>query len=343
MIYYMHGDLLKSSVQALVNTVNCVGTMGKGIALSFKKCFPNNFKEYKLACDKKKIHPGTMFVYSMNSLFDTQYIINFPTKNHWREKSKLSYITEGLQDLAHVIKKNHISSIAIPPLGCGNGGLNWCEVKPLIEQYLGDLDCDIHVYEPCSNTSCYMYKEMNGKQASLLCAMNVYVQPQLGELSRLEVQKLAYFLQVLGVPLELNFVKGLCGPFSKQLSNVLTNFEYNYYIEDDVHDDSPETNEIKLNELKLAEAKRIVESDPDLVQAMSRLKNLIFRFETPYGLELLSTVHWITQEFPDLANNLDFITEKVRTWNHRKRVMFKAYHVKMAYKKLNEMQLIDMS
>lgn len=342
MIQYVHGDLLKSPAEALVNTVNCVGTMGKGIALSFKKRFPDNFKAYKLACNKKQVQPGVMFIYSMNNLFETRYIINFPTKNHWREKSKLSYITDGLQDLIRVIKEYQISSIAIPPLGCGNGGLKWSEVKPLIEQYLHDLNCDIYVYEPYSSNFYYMYKGMDEKQASLLCAMDAYAQPKLGNLSRLEIQKLAYFLQVLGEPLGLKFVKGLCGPFSKQLNNVLKNFEYNYYIEDDVHDDSPETDEIKVNELKLTEAKHIVESNAALMQIISRLKKLIFRFETPYGLELLATVHWVTQEFPNSANNLDFITEKVRTWNNRKRVMFKEYHVKMAYKKLNEMQLINM-
>lgn len=149
MLHYVHGDLFQSGAEALVNAVNCVGVMGKGIALSFKTRFPENFAAYKLACYRRQVRPGKMFVFQTNDLFgNPRIIINFPTKRHWREKSELWYINDGLQDLIKVIDKYHIRSLALPPLGCGNGGLDWYDVKPLIERYLGTASCDVYVYEP---------------------------------------------------------------------------------------------------------------------------------------------------------------------------------------------------
>lgn len=148
MIYYTSGDLLESDCEALVNTVNCVGVMGKGIALQFKKRFPDMFRQYKKDCVDGLVYPGHMHVYKTNELIPIQYIINFPTKNHWRQKSEMSYIVEGLEDLVRVINHYDISSIAIPMLGCGNGGLNWHDVRLLIEEHLGDIDCSVYIYGP---------------------------------------------------------------------------------------------------------------------------------------------------------------------------------------------------
>lgn len=143
------GNLLSENVEALTNTVNCVGIMGKGIALQFKQAYPENFKEYKKACDKKEVAIGKMFVFKLEQLIGIKYIINFSTKNHWKERSRLKYIINGLDDLVEVIKKYNIKSIAIPPLGCGNGGLNWNDVKPLITRKLGHLsDVRIVIFEP---------------------------------------------------------------------------------------------------------------------------------------------------------------------------------------------------
>jgi O-acetyl-ADP-ribose deacetylase (regulator of RNase III) len=132
--------------------VNCVGIMGKGIALQFKQAYPDNFKAYEKACDHNEITTGKMFVYSTGALFGVKYIINFPTKKHWKENSKINYIREGLDDLIQVIKKNDIKSIALPPLGCGNGGLNWNEVKPIIFEKLSKLpDLQVFIYEPAGS------------------------------------------------------------------------------------------------------------------------------------------------------------------------------------------------
>ncbi|HPO08475.1 MAG TPA: macro domain-containing protein, partial [bacterium] len=149
MIEILRGNLLDADVEALVNTVNTVGVMGKGIALQFRQAFPENFDAYKRACDRKEVEPGKMFVYNTDSLLNPRFIINFPTKRHWRGRSRMQDIEEGLRDLVRVIESNHIRSIALPPLGCGNGGLNWDEVRDRIQKALEDLgDVRILLFEP---------------------------------------------------------------------------------------------------------------------------------------------------------------------------------------------------
>ena len=149
MIHFKTGDLLAEEAEALVNTVNCVGVMGKGIALDFKKTYPSNFRDYAAACKRGEIQPGHMHIFETNNLVNPHYIVNFPTKRHWRDPSRIMDIDSGLSDLARVIADCKIESIALPALGCGLGGLNWLDVKPLIENVLGDLEAvDIVVFEP---------------------------------------------------------------------------------------------------------------------------------------------------------------------------------------------------
>lgn len=149
MIHYTTGNLLEADVEALVNTVNTVGVMGKGIALMFKEAFPANFKEYEAACKSAKVKVGCMFVTQPKDLMGPRWIINFPTKEHWRRKSRLEWIDEGLVDLERVILEKGIRSIAVPPLGTGNGGLDWSVVKPRIEKALSPLEeVEVLVFEP---------------------------------------------------------------------------------------------------------------------------------------------------------------------------------------------------
>jgi O-acetyl-ADP-ribose deacetylase (regulator of RNase III) len=149
MIEFTKGNLLEANVDALVNTVNTVGVMGKGVALMFKEAFPDNFKAYEKACKHKEIRVGKMFVTERQNFIGPKWIINFPTKQHWRNPSKIEWIEEGLEDLKRTIIENNIRSLAIPPLGSGNGGLEWANVRPRIEAALGDLrDVQIVVYEP---------------------------------------------------------------------------------------------------------------------------------------------------------------------------------------------------
>ena len=149
MIRYTTGNLLDAPVEALVNTVNTVGVMGKGIALMFKERFPKNMAAYSQACKASQVATGRMFVTETGELMGARWIINFPTKQHWRDKSKIEWIEEGLKDLRKVIINYEIKSIAIPALGAGLGGLDWEEVKSAIEDALIDLEgVNILVYEP---------------------------------------------------------------------------------------------------------------------------------------------------------------------------------------------------
>lgn len=147
MIIYKQGNLFEDEAEAFVNAVNLVGVMGAGIALQFKKRYPEMFKDYKKQCKAGKLALGTMHVYKRKEE-NPKYIINFPTLYHWKDKSKLKDIKQGLEDLLTVVKKKKIKSIAIPALGCGVGGLEWREVKQVIENTFKDSKVQVHLYEP---------------------------------------------------------------------------------------------------------------------------------------------------------------------------------------------------
>lgn len=142
-------DILQADVEALVNAVNCVGIMGRGIALQFKETFPANFKAYAAACARKEVQPGRMFVFETGFFGNPKYIVNFPTKQHWRDKSRIEDIEAGLEVLVREIRSRDIRSIAVPPLGSGLGGLDWRLVRPCIEAALGTLgDVRTVIFEP---------------------------------------------------------------------------------------------------------------------------------------------------------------------------------------------------
>lgn len=143
MIKYIKGDLFSSPAQVLVNTVNLDGVMGKGLALQFKKLYPDMFQQYQSFCENKILEIGKLWLYKT----DKKWILNFPTKDHWRNPSKIEYIEKGLQKFVSTYKDKGITSIAFPKLGCGNGGLDWAEVKPIMNNYLKNLPIDIYVYE----------------------------------------------------------------------------------------------------------------------------------------------------------------------------------------------------
>lgn len=147
MIQYKRGNLFEDGAEAFVNAVNTVGIMGAGIALQFKQRYPDMYKQYKLDCAEGKVQLGKMHVFVRTEDYP-RYIINFPTLHHWQDQSKLTDIEAGLHDLVQVVKEHKITSIAIPPLGCGIGGLNWDDVKQLVENAFKDEDVHVHLYEP---------------------------------------------------------------------------------------------------------------------------------------------------------------------------------------------------
>lgn len=219
MISYVKGDILEAHTEALVNTVNSVGVMGRGVALQFKRAFPGNFKAYETACKRGEVQPGRMFVYETGEL-SPSYIINFPTKVHWRGKSRVEYIESGLEALVEEIKERNIRSIAIPPLGSGLGGLEWAEVRPLIERAIAEIpDLDALVYEPVgapARTRARTASErpqMTAGRAALAALMARYLAGLLDPaINLLEVHKLMYFLQAAGEPLAPSVQEGVVRP-----------------------------------------------------------------------------------------------------------------------------------
>ena len=238
MMRFVQGNLLEAPVEALVNTVNTVGVMGKGIALMFKEAFPANFRAYEDACKRHEIKIGRMFVTETGALSGPKWIINFPTKKHWRQPSKLEWITEGLGDLKRVIEQKHIHSVALPPLGSGNGGLNWSDVREEVERVLGDLEnVEVVVYEPIEKYQNVAKRTGVEKltPARALVAEMIRRYWVLGiECTYLEVQKLGWFLersiQSLGIddPLKLEFVADKYGPYSDRLRHLLNNLDGTY-------------------------------------------------------------------------------------------------------------------
>ncbi|MRX56731.1 Appr-1-p processing protein [Bacillus idriensis] len=330
MIHYTKGNLLEADVEALVNTVNTVGVMGKGIALQFKQAFPQNFKEYKKSCDQKLLKPGDMLTVSVSMIQNPKYIINFPTKRHWKNKSKIEDVESGLVALAQEISDLGIKSIAVPPLGCGNGGLNWKDVKPLIEKHLEKLkDVDIHVYEPGGAPKQDEMKigttkpNMTKSRALFISAINEYMAPGY-KLSLLEIQKIGYFLQELGEPLRLDYKKYIYGPYAENLNHVLLRIE-GHYIRG--YGDRSKDAEIYLLPGAVEEANSFLSEDPVGQETLKKVSELIRGFETPYGMELLSTVHWLIKEDKDLINSPETVVKKVQSWNSRKKRLFRNDHI----------------
>ncbi|WP_041432527.1 type II toxin-antitoxin system antitoxin DNA ADP-ribosyl glycohydrolase DarG [Thiobacillus denitrificans] len=334
------GDLLRQDdVDAIVNTVNCVGVMGKGIALQFKNKWPANYSAYEAACKAKQVRPGTMFVFDSGGLVKPNYIINFPTKDHWRGKSRVEFIRDGLVDLVAQVKRLGIRSIAIPPLGCGNGGLEWDEVRPLIEQAFAVLpDVEVRLFAPAGAPDPKSMEvktsrpKMTAGRAAILKVLDTYRSLEYG-LSRIEVQKLAYFLQEAGESLSLSFVKNQYGPYSDQLRHALNRMEGHFIrgLGDGVVDA-----EIEPLEDALAEAEQYVSASGHaaLARHVERVANLIEGFQTPYGMELLATVHWVATHEPT-AHSFDQVVSAVHAWNERKARIMQPAHVRAAWSRLD--------
>ncbi|MET3683420.1 O-acetyl-ADP-ribose deacetylase (regulator of RNase III) [Alkalibacillus flavidus] len=339
MIQYKKGNLLEDQSEALVNTVNTVGVMGKGIALQFKQAFPEVFREYEKACKNHQINIGYMHVVPTHGIIGPKYIINFPTKKHWKEKSKINYITEGLNDLVKIIKELNIQSIALPPLGCGNGGLEWSEVKPLIENAFQDIPIEVYVYEPAGSPAPENMKigtkqpKMTEARALLLASLNNYKEPDY-RLTLLEAQKIAYFLQEVGEPLNLNFVKGKYGPYAENLNFVLQRLE-GHFIRG--YGDRSRDAEIHLINSASEQAYEFLEKNTEYTMRLEKLRHIINGFENPYGMELLATVDWIHKTVTPTTTEA-LITE-VHNWNERKRNLFPEKHILKASEHLRRLEV----
>lgn len=335
MIRYLTGNLLDAEADALVNTVNTVGVMGKGIALQFKERFPVNFKAYKKACANGELHPGTLLVTHEQTLNGEKVIINFPTKTDWKRKSEYTYIETGLSELARLIQTVPIHRVALPPLGCGNGGLDWTIVRPLMERYLRDLDADIQIYEPNDAVKAVLQQQqpkldarLTPARAMLLYALFSY--ERLGEGATLFVaNKLAYFLQRLGEKLRLSFVAHHYGPYSNQVGHVLYHLNGAYLT-------GFEQKEVRPFEPLLLHYDRLPELTDYIRQNLSaeqqerltKLVGLITGFESALSLEVLASVDFVLAENTSLSTNEVF--ERLQSWSDRKKRLIQERYVAIA-------------
>jgi O-acetyl-ADP-ribose deacetylase (regulator of RNase III) len=303
MIQFTTGNILDAEAEALVNTVNCVGVMGRGIALQFKHAFPGNFKAYASACERGAVQPGRMFVFDTGELTLPRYIINFPTKRHWRGKSRIEDIQSGLEALVQEIQLRGIRSIAVPPLGSGLGGLDWQQVKPLIERALGAVqDLQVQIFEPgggpadpAANRSTKV-PNLTENRAALVGLMNRYLGGLMDpSVSLLEVHKLMYFLQAAGQPLKLKYVQGLYGPYAENLRHVLRDIEGHLVTGYADGGDAP-GKQLSLVPGAVEDAEALLASHPQTSERFARVARLVDGFETAFGMELLSTVHWVLND-----------------------------------------------
>lgn len=347
MIEFTKGDLLASSDAVLVNTVNTVGVMGKGIALQFRDEFPQNFAAYAEACRKGELYPGKMLVVKDYSpRYGEKTIVNFPTKVHWRTPSRYEYIEKGLVALREFIIAGKVESISIPPLGCGNGGLDWNRVRPMITEALTGLQTTIHIFEPSLDVASVLKAtarpvgdvKLTTSRAMMLYALFFY--ETLGEPANLfAANKLVYFLQRLGEPAfdKYRFTPAHFGPYSMQVGRALHQLNGKYLT-------GLEQMTLKaFDPLTLQygtwdDVKQYVEQSLSL-ESQERLKQLVrlvSGFQSAFSLEVLATVDYVRKDNPGIS--LDETIQKVWEWSDRKKALFKDRYIRIAYDHLREME-----
>lgn len=337
------GNLLEADVEALVNTVNTEGVMGKGIALQFAKKFPDMAEAYRRACKAGEVRPGRMHVFERGEMLNPRFVINFPTKRHWRAPSRMEDIEAGLAALVAEIGARGIRSVAIPPLGCGNGGLDWREVRPRIEHAFGALaGVRVLLYPPAGSpdASSIVHRTdrpaMNPSRAIVLKVWQRYFALDY-QLTLLEIHKLLYFLQEAGEPLRLRFTKQTYGPYADNLRHLLHRFEGHFTLGFADGRNRPDT-QIELLAGATAEADRFLSDHADQsrqsLQRLARVEDLIQGFESPYGMELLATVHWAAVHEKATEGGPGAVQEIVHDWNPRKRRLMKPEHIQLAWRQL---------
>jgi O-acetyl-ADP-ribose deacetylase (regulator of RNase III) len=338
MIESTQGDILKADAEALVNTVNCVGFMGRGIAAQFSRAFPANLRAYEVACKRNEVQPGRMFIVETGQLVNPRYIVNFPTKRHWRATSRLIDIEAGLTALVAEIQRLGIRSIAVPPLGCGLGGLRWSVVRPLIERAFAPLpDVQVFLYEPSGAPEAMRMvrpatiPRMTAGRAVLVGLMDRYLAGLMDPfISLLEVHKLAYFAQESGEPLSLRYQKAPFGPYAENLRHVLKHIEGHFISGYADGGDAPDK-QLELLPGAVEDARTLLTNSPGTLLHFDAVAQLVEGFETPFGMELLATVHWVATR--ESAATPEAATRLVYAWNERKR-RFSQHQIRLAWEVL---------
>jgi len=345
MIEYKTGDILAEDTEALVNTVNCVGVMGRGIALQFKRAWPENFRAYAAACRRQEVRPGRMLVFETGGLANPRYIINFPTKRHWRARSRIEDIEAGLEALAGEIAHRGIRSVAIPALGAGLGGLEWAEVRRRIERAFAALpEVRVVVFEPApapegaGRRRADKAPAMTPGRAALVGLMDRYLRGLLDPfITLLEVHKLMYFMQEAGEPLRLRLAKGPYGPYAENLRHVLRAVDGHYVSGYGVGGDEPDKT-LELVPGAIEKANATLAAKPGTRARFEWVGELVEGFESPFGLELLATAHWvITREG---AGTEDEVVALTYAWADRKR-RFSREQIRLACDVLAERGWLD--
>lgn len=352
MITYSTGDLLDADVDALVNTVNTVGVMGKGLALQFKRRFPDNFRLYAAACKRGEVQLGRMFVAPNAELSGPRYIINFPTKSHWRSRSRIEAIEAGLDDLVRVVRELGLTSLALPALGAGNGGLDWSRVKTVIETHLRVLDdVDVRVYPPTREHRSLQagLVAMTWSRSSLIELVRAYAPLRLdiapGEpsisASHLEIQKLLYFANLAIPGLRLQFERGKYGPYSDAVRHLIQEMEGSFLegfgdgtgSVQELSPISPTPEGIGQSELYIKESGKDIRR-----HIVGPTIRLIRGFEGPYELELLASTHWAAVH--GAAQKPNDAARFIHHWTPRKARIFTDYHIECAWNHLESRSLV---
>lgn len=343
------GNLLTQDVDALVNTVNTQGVMGKGIALQFKKAWPEMFRAYKSACQRGEVTLGRMHVWETGQLTGPRFIINFPTKHHWRSRSRVKDIQAGLGDLVRVIDELGITSIAVPPLGCGNGGLDWAEVEPVIRFGLAPVagKTEVRLFAPAGAPPAHEQPSneptpgLTSSRAALLALMREYERTTFEAPSLIAVQKLAYFLQASGEPLRLRFKEHLYGPYADDLRKSLRAME-GHYITGFGDGTAPvsQAEPIRVRREVEGELDAFIAQHPQTRRRIQQVLSAIEGFESTYGLELLATVHWVTNQNNDARQDAARAHAQVRQWSGRKSTLFTEHHVGAAWHAVHDRHLV---
>ena len=309
---------------ALINTVNTDGVMGKGIALQFKKAYPSNFKLYAEACKNNEIGIGRLFLTKDSNLNSGEkIIINFPTKKSWKKPSEYSFIEEGLDDLITNIEHHQIKSIAIPPLGAGNGGLDWERVKKIIEQKLAHLDIDLFVYEPTTQIIEHLKSErVKLTDARALLLYLLYDLVRNGEfVSEFSSEKACYFLQRFGARkyFKLEFEPNFYGPYSGKVRFVLNALNGSYIM------GYSDMNKKPFEPLTLVadgfeSVKDHIESKDELLKIAQKTIEFLNGFYSDFSLELLSSIDYLAIKYHTTDKLI--ITKKLEEWSDRKRSLY---------------------
>jgi O-acetyl-ADP-ribose deacetylase (regulator of RNase III) len=343
MIKPSKGNLLLADADILVNTVNTHGVMGKGIALQFRNAYPDVYKSYAAACAEGAVRLGQMDVHDLGSIAGgPRWIVNFPTKGHWRSKSKLSDIRAGLEDLVRVVQRLGAKSVAVPPLGCGNGGLHWSDVRPMIEKAFSALpEVDVLLYPPGNVPDAVDMpirtekKKLSLSSSVLILLMHRYLRGLLDPfVSLLEVQKLMYLMQVSGFDLKLNYEKGTYGPYASKLGHMLKRLEGHHLMGYGDGSDDPKKPMTVLDEA-VDEAESVLARRDDAAKHIDRVAKLIEGYEDAVGMELLTTVLWVMDHHEETRDSPSSTVEYVHAWSERKKSM-KAEHIEKAWLRIIE-------